>query len=181
MALVLTPNTSAICAAVRGSCFSESSSKAAYRNGCEMTRSTCRVRTSNTSGRSSYRGAGCGPAGLSRIRPPSRVFGFPARHRAATSAPSCRSCPNRALSESCTSPCFARSADHIRSHSCIPPLYKHLYKHHRRLTRRMFRGHPSLCAGRVTLCAPAPSGAMTKTLAITGIWGYRHCARGRAA
>ena len=25
-------------------------------------------------------------------------------------------------------------------------LYKHLYKHHRRLTRRMFRGHPSLCA-----------------------------------
>lgn len=159
MALVLTPNTSAICAAVRGSRFSESSSRAAYRNGCEMTRSTCRVRTSNTSGRSSYRGAGCGPAGLSRIRPPSRVFGFPARHRAATSAPSCRSCPNRALFESCTSPCFARSADHIRSHSCIPPLYKHLYKPHRRLTRRMFRGHPSLCAGRVTLCAPAPSDA----------------------
>ena len=76
-----------------------------------------------------------------------RGFGFPARHRAATSAPSCRSCPNRALFESCTSPRFARSADHIRSHSCIPPLYKHLYKHHRRLTRRIFRGHPSLCAG----------------------------------
>ena len=108
-------------------------------------------------------------------------FRFPARHRAATSAPSCRSCPNRALSESCTSPRFARSADHIRSHSCIPPLYEHLYKHHRRLTRRMFRGHPSLCAGRVTLCDPAPSDAMTKTLAITGLWGYRHCARGRAA
>lgn len=64
MALVLTPNTSAICAAVRGPRFSESSSRAAYRNGCEMTRSICRVRTSNTSGRSSYRGAGCGPAGL---------------------------------------------------------------------------------------------------------------------
>ena len=60
-------------------------------------------------------------------------------------------------------------------------LYKHPYKHHRRLTRRMFRGHPSLCAGRVTLCDPAPSDAMTKTLAITGLWGYRHCARGRAA
>ena len=56
-------------------------------------------------------------------------------------------------------------------------LYKHLYKHHRRIMRRMFRGHPSLCAGRVTLCDPAPSDAMTKTLAITGIWGYRHCAR----
>ena len=77
MALVLTPNTSAICAAVRGSRFSESSSKAAYRNGCEMTRSTCRVRTSNTSGRSSYRGAGCGPAGLSPDSPSVRGFGFP--------------------------------------------------------------------------------------------------------
>lgn len=122
-----------------------------------------------------------GQAGLSPDSPSVRGFGFPARHRAATSAPSCRSCPNRALFESCTSPRFARSADHIRSHSCIPPLYKHLYKHHRRLTRRMFRGHPSLCAGRVTLCDPAPSDAMTKTLAITGLWGYRHCARGRAA
>ena len=122
-----------------------------------------------------------GQAGLSPDSPSVRGLGFPARHRAATSAPSCRSCPNRALFESCTSPRFARSADHIRSHSCIPPLYKHLYKHHRRLTRRMFRGHPSLCAGRVTLCDPAPSDAMTKTLAITGLWGYRHCARGRAA
>ena len=60
-------------------------------------------------------------------------------------------------------------------------LYKHPYKHHRRLTRRIFRGHPSLCAGHVTLCDPAPSDAMTKTLAITGLWGYRHCARSRAA
>lgn len=76
-----------------------------------------------------------GQAGLSPDSPSVRGLGFPARHRAATSAPSCRSCPNRALSESCTSPSFARSADHIRSHSCIPPLYKHLYKHHRRLTR----------------------------------------------
>lgn len=100
-----------------------------------------------------------GQAGLSPDSPSVRGFGFPARHRAATSAPSCRSCPNRALFESCTSPRFARSADHIRSHSCIPPLYKHLYKHHRRLMRRMFRGHPSLCAGRVTLCDPAPSDA----------------------
>lgn len=83
-----------------------------------------------------------GQAGLSPDSPSVRGLGFPARHRAATSAPSCRSCPNRALFESCTSPRFARSADHIRSHSCIPPLYKHLYKHHRRLTRRMFRGHP---------------------------------------
>lgn len=83
-----------------------------------------------------------GQAGLSPDSPSVRGFGFPARHRAATSAPSCRSCPNRALSESCTSPSFTRSADHIRSRSCIPPLYKHLYKHHRRLTRRMFRGHP---------------------------------------
>ena len=83
-----------------------------------------------------------GQAGLSPDSPSVRGLGFPARHRAATSAPSCRSCPNRALFESCTSPSFARSADHIRSHSCIPPLYKHLYKHHRRLTRRMFRGHP---------------------------------------
>ena len=122
-----------------------------------------------------------GQAGLSPDSPSVRGLGFPARHRAATSAPSCRSCPNRALFESCTSPRFARSADHFRSHSCIPPLYEHLYKHHRRLTRRMFRGHPSLCAGRVTLCDPAPSDAMTKTLAITGLWGYRHCARGRAA
>lgn len=65
-----------------------------------------------------------GQAGLSPDSPSVRGLGFPARHRAATSAPSCRSCPNRALSESCTSPSFARSADHIRSHSCIPPLYK---------------------------------------------------------
>lgn len=83
-----------------------------------------------------------GQAGLSPDSPSVRGLGFPARHRAATSAPSCRSCPNRALFESCTSPSFTRSADHIRSRSCIPPLYKHLYKHHRRLTRRMFRGHP---------------------------------------
>lgn len=109
-----------------------------------------------------------GQAGLSPDSPSVRGLGFPARHRAATSAPSCRSCPNRALFESCTSPRFARSADHIRSHSCIPPLYKHLYKHHRRLTRRMFRGHPSLCAGRVTLRDPAPSDAMTKPLQSLG-------------
>ena len=88
-------------------------------------------------------------------------------------------------------PCIVPSHAH-RPVSLVPPTisgripvflrYINIHiKHHRRLTRRMFRGHPSLCAGRVTLCDPAPSDAMTKTLAITGLWGYRHCARGRAA
>lgn len=38
-------------------------------------------------------------------------------------------------------------------------LYKHPYKHHRRLTRRMFRGHPSLCEGSRSVTRPAHSDA----------------------